>query len=66
MSLTINAVVALAFVGVSSHAFAAQYDEKAMEKYAAAIRKIESTNRYNITVNAGRGRGCSSPHCRKL
>ena len=43
MSLTINAVVALAFVGVSSHAFDAQYDEKDMEKYAAAIRKIEST-----------------------
>ena len=56
MSLTIKALAALAFVGVSSHAFAAQHDEKAMEKYAAAIRKIESTNRYNITANAGRGR----------
>ena len=56
MSLTMKAVAALAFVGVSSHAFAAQHDAKAMEKYAAAIRKIESTNRYNITANAGRGR----------
>jgi hypothetical protein len=56
VSLTIKALAALAFVGVSSHAFAAQHDEKAMEEYAAAIRKIESTNRYNITVNAGRRR----------
>src|SRR5262245_34144107 len=28
----------------------------AMERYAAAIRKIESTGRYHITVNAGGGR----------
>jgi hypothetical protein len=27
-----------------------------MERYAAAIRKIESTNRYHVTANAGRGR----------
>ena len=51
-----KAVATLAFMGVSSYAFAAQHDAKAMEKYAAAIRKIESTNRYNITANAGRGR----------
>jgi hypothetical protein len=56
MSLTMKAVAALAFVGVASNAFAAPHDEKAMEKYAAAIRKIESTNRYHISTNAGRGR----------
>jgi hypothetical protein len=33
-----------------------QHDEMAMEKYAAAIRKIESTGRYHITANAGGGR----------
>jgi hypothetical protein len=33
-----------------------QHDEMAMERYAAAIRSIESTNRYHITANAGGGR----------
>jgi hypothetical protein len=48
---------ALAIVGVSSPAWAAtETDGSAMERYAAAIRKIESTGRYGITANAGHGR----------
>jgi hypothetical protein len=54
-----NVVTALALAGascgVSSLAWA-EADPKSMAKYAAAIRKIESTNRYHITANAGRGR----------
>jgi hypothetical protein len=49
------AVLAL-FVGASSPVLAALPDTGSMEKYAAAIRKIESTGRYHITTNAGRGR----------
>jgi hypothetical protein len=45
---------ASSLVGVTSQAWA--IDAGTMGKYAAAIRKIESTNRYHITVNAGRGR----------
>ena len=64
MSLTMKAmakaVAALALVGVSSSAWAgdawAGQQDSTMAKYAAAIRKIESTNRYHITANAGRGR----------
>jgi hypothetical protein len=56
----VKAVAALALVAVSYDAWAAQPDSTtgsgAMAKYAAAIRKIESTNRYHITANAGRGR----------
>jgi hypothetical protein len=51
-----KAVTALALLGPSFPAWAAQTDSGSMEKYAAAIRKIESTGRYHITVNAGRGR----------
>jgi hypothetical protein len=50
-----KAVAALALACVSSHAWV-EADPKSMAKYAAAIRKIESTNRYHITANAGRGR----------
>ena len=50
-----KAVAALALVGVSAGAWA-ETDRKSMERYASAIRKIESTNRYHITANAGRGR----------
>src|SRR5262245_31892077 len=50
-----KAVAALALVGISAGAWA-ETDRKSMERYAAAIRKIESTNRYHITANAGRGR----------
>jgi hypothetical protein len=54
-----NVVTTLALVGascgVSSLAWA-EADPKSMAKYAAAIRKIESTNRYHITANASRGR----------
>jgi hypothetical protein len=50
-----KAVAALALVGFSAGAWA-DTDRKSMERYAAAIRKIESTNRYHITANAGRGR----------
>ena len=56
MSMIMKAVAALALVGVSSHASAKQHDSTTMAKYAAAIRKIESTNRYGVTANAGRGR----------
>jgi hypothetical protein len=45
-----------ALVGVSSQAWAAPIDSATMANYAAAIRKIESTNRYHVTANAGRGR----------
>jgi hypothetical protein len=44
-----------ASLGVSSSAWAKPHDAS-MEKYAAAIRKIESTGRYHITANAGGGR----------
>jgi len=54
--MIMRTVAALAFVAVSANAWAAQHDSMAMEKYAAAIRKIESTGRYGITANAGRGR----------
>jgi hypothetical protein len=57
MSIIMKAVTALALVGVSSYASAKQHDTATMAKYAAAIRKIESTNRYGVTANAGRGRG---------
>ncbi|HWE17394.1 MAG TPA: hypothetical protein VG758_09465 [Hyphomicrobiaceae bacterium] len=56
MSMIMKAVTAVAFVGVSSYASAKQHDSTTMAKYAAAIRKIESTNRYGVTANAGRGR----------
>jgi hypothetical protein len=46
---------ALAVAGVSSQAGAAPFDP-VMAKYAAAIRKIESTNRYHVTADAGGGR----------
>jgi hypothetical protein len=52
----VKAVTALAFVAVSSSAWAAQHDPASMAKYAAAIRKIESTGRYHVTADAGRGR----------
>jgi len=52
----VTAMVALGFAGVSSQAWAEQHDSTTMAKYAAAIRKIESTNRYHITADAGRGR----------
>jgi hypothetical protein len=56
----VKAAAALALVAVSSKAWAALPDSTTgsgpMAKYAAAIRKIESTNRYHITANAGRGR----------
>jgi hypothetical protein len=60
MSLTRKAVAALALLGVSSHvwtglAWAGPIDGM-MAKYAAAIREIESTNRYHVTANAGHGR----------
>jgi hypothetical protein len=55
MKAMAKAVAALALAGVSSFAWA-EADPKSMAKYAAAIRKIESTNRYHITANAGRGR----------
>jgi hypothetical protein len=53
--MIMKAVTVLALVGVSSSAWAAQFDPT-MANYAAAIRKIESTNRYHITADAGRGR----------
>ena len=31
-------------------------DDGSMDRYAAAIRKIESTGRYHVTANAGGGR----------
>ena len=46
-------LVALAVV-VASGAAAQANDE--MDRYAAAIRKIESTDRYGISVDAGNGR----------
>ncbi len=53
----LNAVAALALAGVSSQVWAAaELDQRTMDKYAAAIRKIESTGRYGITANAGGGR----------
>jgi hypothetical protein len=58
--MIMRAVTALALSGVlvavSSQAWAAPIDSATMTKYAAAIRKIESTNRYHITANAGGGR----------
>jgi hypothetical protein len=48
--------IAGAIMGVTSFAWAEPAGSPEMEKYAAAIRKIESTNRYHITVNAGGGR----------
>jgi hypothetical protein len=54
-AVTFAGAITGAVEGMASHA-AAVYDVTAMEKYAAAIRKIESTNRYHITVNAGAGR----------
>jgi hypothetical protein len=57
ITMKMKAVAVLALLGVSSQAWAAQQpDATTMERYAAAIRKIESTNRYGIAVNAGRGR----------
>ncbi len=57
---TVKAVAALALAAVSSNAWASPHevttDATAMAKYAAAIRKIESTGRYHITANAGGGR----------
>ena len=53
--MIMRTVAALALVGVSSSAWAAPFDPT-MANYAAAIRKIELTNRYHITANAGRGR----------
>jgi hypothetical protein len=44
-----------ALVGVSSQASAGPFDS-VMTTYAAAIRKMESTGRYHITADAGRGR----------
>ncbi len=54
-AVAVKAVAALALVGVSASAWA-ESDPRSMERYAAAIRKIESTNRYHVTANAGRGR----------
>jgi hypothetical protein len=54
--MMMRTVAALAFVGVSSQAWGAEPDSTVMARYAAAIRKIESTNRYHITTKAGRGR----------
>jgi hypothetical protein len=51
-----KAVAALALVGASTAGASAGIDPASMDRYAAAIRKIESTNRYHITANAGRGR----------
>lgn len=49
-----------ALAGISSLSWAALHDSTAdstaMGKYAAAIRKIESTDRYHITANARGGR----------
>jgi hypothetical protein len=42
------ALAAVVTSGVTSHAD--------IDRYAAAIRKIESTNRYHVTANAGNGR----------
>ena len=60
MKAMAKAVAGLALACVSSYAGAgaarAETDPASMAKYAAAIRKIESTNRYHITANAGRGR----------
>jgi hypothetical protein len=57
MSLTAKAAamaaVGVVVAGISSPVVAAEDDA---EKMAAAIREIESSNRYHITVNAGRGR----------
>jgi hypothetical protein len=44
-----------ALMGISSQSFAAPFGST-MANYAAAIRKIESTGRYHVTANAGRGR----------
>jgi len=48
-------MAALALVGVALLLWVGPTDST-MAKYAAAIRKIESTNRYHITANAGGGR----------
>jgi hypothetical protein len=48
------ALAGLSVAGVASHAWAV--DAGTMAKYASAIRKIESTNRYHVTADAGRGR----------
>jgi hypothetical protein len=60
ISMTRKAVAALALLGVSYHvgvpSQAWAVDAGTMAKYATAIRKIESTNRYHITADAGRGR----------
>jgi hypothetical protein len=55
ISTALKAAAALAIAGLSSPAMAGPFDPM-MAKYAAAIRKIESTNRYHVTANAGRGR----------
>jgi hypothetical protein len=59
ISIVRKAVAALslsgALVGISSQAFAGPLDPM-MTRYAAAIRKMESTGRYHVTINAGRGR----------
>jgi hypothetical protein len=54
-AVTALALVGAAPLGVASEAWAKTHDP-AMETYAAAIRRIESTGRYHITANAGRGR----------
>jgi hypothetical protein len=48
------ALAGLSVASVASHAWAV--DAGTMAKYASAIRKIESTNRYHVTVDAGGGR----------
>jgi hypothetical protein len=52
-ALTLTGTLAVA--GISSQALAGPFDP-VMAQYAAAIRKIESTDRYHVTANAGGGR----------
>jgi len=54
-ALAITGALTGAIAAVSSQASAAPFDP-VMATYAAAIRKIESTGRYHVTANAGRGR----------
>ena len=54
-ALAITGALTGALAAVSSQASAAPFDP-VMATYAAAIRKIESTGRYHVTANAGRGR----------
>jgi hypothetical protein len=55
-AVTLAGTLTGAVAGMASHASAVQHTDAGMERYAAAIRKIESTNRYHITANAGGGR----------